>query len=356
MLAMKEHEPFRHRVCDFSGSEQLCLTLDKAGVPHDPKWRTLIIYMRGLEHYDFLSTKQKSQIQALVLHTLREKDYSEETYRTIIKKQEEILNAPCNERLQAALSETASMVEEFRKLLTRRRGDVEHLHLKTVDTIQNGGDPETMIASLKASFHAIVAEMKKDAEDLTLLSMTDALTNLSNRRAFNERLEETVAQALEDEKSFSLIMFDIDHFKLFNDNYGHRIGDQALATVSMLLKKYEETNFITGFFPARYGGEEFSVILPGLDEKAGIDIAEALRQNIQNYNFVIRGPNGEILKRGIHITVSAGVASLRFAWGGAYCENLVDAADKALYAAKATGRNKVVGSSQLAQIGKEKKS
>lgn len=352
---MKNQDSPRHSICDFSGSEHLCQTLDKAGVPHDPKWRTLIIYMRGLEYYDFLSTQQKAQIQSLVLHTLRDKDYSDETYRTIIHKQEEILNAPCNKRLQAALAETASMVEEFRKLLSRRRGDVEHLSVKTEDIIQKGGTPETMIASLKASFQAIVAEMKKDAEDLTLLSMTDALTNLSNRRAFNERLEMSVKQAFESKKPLSLAMFDIDHFKQFNDNYGHRIGDQALATVAMLLKKYAETNFIAGFFPARYGGEEFAVILPDMTEKGGIDIAEALRQNIENYNFVIRGLNGDILKRGIHITVSAGVAAFNASWAGAFCENLVDAADKALYAAKAAGRNQVIGSSQTTQLGKEKK-
>lgn len=344
---MKRQAPLIHRACDFSGSEQLCATLNKAGVPHDPKWRTLIIYMRGLEHYDFLSAKQKADIQSLVLHTLREKDFSENAYLEIIRKQEEILYAPYNLKLQTALSETASMVEEFRQLLIRRRGDVEHLSVKTADTIEKGGDPEFMIASLKNAFQSVVAEMKKDAEDLTLLSMTDALTNLNNRRAFNEYLEKTVARALKSGEPMSLIMLDIDHFKIFNDTYGHRIGDQALAAVGMLLKKHEEIEHIEGYFPARFGGEEFVVVLPGIDENTGISVAEDIRRSIENYNFVIRGVNGDIIKRGIRITVSGGVGSLSPAWSGAFCENLLDAADKSLYAAKAAGRNLIIGHSQL---------
>ncbi len=337
----------KRTVCVYNSSEPLCRTLDKAGVPPDAKWRTLILYMRGIEAYDFLSEGQKSSIQHLVLKTLKERNFTDENFQRIMQEQDEILNGPCNQKLHNALAETAVMIEEFRTMLHKRRGDVESLGDKAVETIRSGGDPNVLIGSLKSSFQEIVDIMRRDAADLDKLSRTDPLTGLSNRRGFDGMLDEHIDNWICDNLTLSLLMVDIDHFKKFNDSYGHRIGDQALITVAKIMRRMEGFLRDTGveFFPSRYGGEEFAVILPAIDEAHAMTVAEDLRQQVERYNFIIRDSNGEVLKRNIHITISVGVAEMDASWRGAFKDNLVDAADKALYRVKAAGRNNVLAAS-----------
>ncbi len=329
--------------CDFACSEPLCRTLDRAGVPPDGKWRTLILYMRGIESYDFLSENQKANIQALVIKTLQERDFSDENFEKIMLQQEEIINGPCNRRLQSALSETAEMVEEFRKVLRRRGVDVESLGNSTVRSIQQGDDTEQLIEHLKRSFQEVVEIMRRDADNLDQLSRTDGLTGIMNRRALDEYLDLAIQQWRLNKKPLSLLMLDIDHFKNFNDNYGHRIGDQALITLAKLMLRLKEdlAKEAVECFCARYGGEEFTIVLPGVGVEQAQAIAEDLRKTVERYNFIIRDSNGEVLKRNIHITISIGVAQMHPSWRGALVENLVDAADKALYEAKSGGRNLV---------------
>ncbi len=333
--------------CVFTCTEPLCKTLDKAGVPSDERWRTLILYMRGIESFDVLSEGQKAAIQRLVINTLKERDFSDKKLQEIMRRQHEIINAPCNVKLNNALSETAAMIVEFRKMLRMRGGDVEKLGVQAVDTLQRGGDPECIIQNLKLSFRELVEVLRRDADNLDQLSRTDALTNLNNRRALDEMLETCIQRWQNHGTTLSMLLADIDHFKRFNDNFGHRIGDQALATVAKIMRRIEDKLREEGvaFFPARYGGEEFVVLLPGTDEKRAMEIAEDLRHQVERYNFIIRDADGEVLKRDIHITISIGVAEVDNRWRGAFNENLIDAADKALYRAKAQGRNLVLGAS-----------
>ncbi len=337
----------RQGVCAFTCEEPLCKTLDRAGVPSVEKWRTLIFYMRGIESYDFLSEQQKAGIQRLVISTLQERDYSERKYQEVMRRLHEILNAPCSEKLHNALSETAAMIVEFRKMLRLRGGDVEKLGMQTMGTLQQGGDPELIVENLKASFREIVDTMRRDADNLDQLSRTDALTNLNNRRALDEELASCIQRWQTQGTPLSMLLADIDHFKQFNDSYGHRIGDQALATVAKIIRRVEEKVRGEGqeFSPARYGGEEFVILLPGAGEELALEVAEDLRQQVERYNFIIRDTDGEVLKRDIHITISIGVAEMDKRWRGAFAENLLDAADKALYRAKAQGRNRVLGAS-----------
>ncbi|THB64177.1 MAG: GGDEF domain-containing protein [Desulfovibrio sp.] len=328
--------------CVFSCNEPLCLTLDKAGVPSEDKWRTLILYMRSLEHYDFLTDQQKISIQRLLVGLLKEQDYSDENYSRILAEKEAILSAPCNRKLEAAIKETAALVKDFKGLVLKRKGNVEKLETVTVDAIQQGKDPEELVTELRSAFKELVSSMEEDAESLSRLSRTDSLTSLNNRRAFDEFVDQAVEAWQEDHGPLCLLMIDIDHFKKFNDNFGHRIGDQALATVAKIMKECGQERYQTGadrYFPARYGGEEFSVVLPGAAPAEALEVAEDIRERVGRYNFIIRDTDGGVLKRGIQITVSIGVSDMSSDWNGAYGENLIDSADKALYAAKQGGRN-----------------
>ncbi len=156
---------------------------------------------------------------------------------------------------------------------------------------------------------------------LEALAALDALTGLKNRRSFEERLQEEVARARRSKESFALLLLDIDHFKNFNDSFGHPRGDDVLKSVARLLSRgVRDADLI-----ARYGGEEFAIILPDTDRDAAKLMGERLRVAIEENAWDVRP-----------ITVSVGAA----AWtDGASSDTLVDQADRALYRSKQGGRN-----------------
>ncbi len=165
--------------------------------------------------------------------------------------------------------------------------------------------------------------------ELDQRSRTDGLTGLSRRGPFEERLKEEVARAESFKSTFSLLMIDIDHFKRLNDNYGHQVGDEVLRTVSQRIKEgLYETDLI-----ARFGGEEFVCLLPR-SQPAGLKIkAEQIRERIAGHAFVIG-------LEAIQVTISIGIA--HFPQDGKTPQSIMEAADRALYAAKNGGRNCVV--------------
>ena len=326
--------------------DSLLARLDKAGVPRDVRWRTLILYMRNVKSFYFLTEDQKSRLQELILETVRGKDFSDERFEDIVRRHEEVLLGPYREKLEVTMSESEAMLKDFRDLVRRRKGDVQNLEVLTVDLVDSELTPKEMLSAMRKAFHEVVNSMEQDMDDLTRMSMTDALTQLYNRRAFDQRLEQAVVQARAENAPLSLVMIDIDHFKRFNDTYGHRIGDQALQVVSKVLRLLGQERNADGeehYWAARYGGEEFSVILPGCGTEEAVRQAECIRRRVERYNFTIQDNDGNVLHDGIKITVSLGVAKLSNEWRGALSGNLVEAADRNLYRAKENGRNRVVG-------------
>jgi diguanylate cyclase (GGDEF)-like protein len=168
-----------------------------------------------------------------------------------------------------------------------------------------------------------------------LLAVKDGLTGLSNRRSFTEELARSVKRQDRQGGSFALVLLDIDHFKKLNDTFGHPAGDEALRKVAATLTSVMRE----GDVAARYGGEEFAVILPGSDETGAMNLAERLREAIPKNPFIHEGTQ-------LKITASLGVAVWPAA--GKTPEAILSAADRALYAAKGAGRNRVVAASSLA--------
>lgn len=197
------------------------------------------------------------------------------------------------------------------------------------------------VGRLSQSFSIMMRELLKDRERLEHLATTDGLTGLCNHRFFHERLREEFNREERHHEPFSLIIIDLDKFKAFNDTYGHLLGDQVLRTIGNIL----HTSVRPYDVACRYGGEEFVVIVPGVDAELARDVAERIRQRIVAQDF--EGAN----KESTPIRASFGIAS--YPADGRSPDDLVKAADSALYAAKRAGGNSIrIAAETQADLGK----
>ncbi|MDO8812701.1 MAG: diguanylate cyclase [Gallionella sp.] len=172
-------------------------------------------------------------------------------------------------------------------------------------------------------------ELAASNERLQRLALTDALTELPNRRFAMERIEQEWALSKRGDRMLSCMMVDIDHFKSINDKFGHQTGDDALKAVAHALRQSARTQDVV----CRYGGEEFLIICPDADINAAYQGAERLRLNVAALNFKYQGAD-------VKLTISIGVAEKRD--NTASINDLLNHADDCLYAAKEGGRNKTV--------------
>ena len=184
-----------------------------------------------------------------------------------------------------------------------------------------------MVVRLREGREALDAAnetLRRKNEELERLSVTDGLTGLYNRRRLMESLNDEARRSQRLKHTFALLMVDVDHFKKYNDSFGHPAGDTVLARVAAILR--EATREVDHV--ARYGGEEFLVMLPETGMPEALDISERIRARI-----------GEEVFHGRHMTVSIGVAE--FPLHGDTPEQVIAAADEALYEAKREGRDRV---------------
>ncbi len=185
-----------------------------------------------------------------------------------------------------------------------------------------------------------IASLQRNLDEVRRESMLDPLTKIYNRKYFDEGLFQSIASAVETGQPLSLLLLDIDHFKNFNDMYGHQTGDQVLRLVAMTLKSNIKGKDIV----ARYGGEEFAAILPSTDLDGAVILADNIRRAIQAKELLKRSTNEKLGR----ITASFGVAMYRpHETPAAFIER----ADQCLYAAKHAGRNRVFSEVELLPTG-----
>ncbi len=328
--------------CDFALEGSLCATLDALQVPREGRWRSFVLYMRGLQEYSYLNHTQKKQLCEMLAILLENKDYSEKNYQVLLEQIWKVLVEPYEGRLNAAAQEAKMLAEEFRATILRRKGSVGRVEEASVRAVSSGKGPEEIVTILRETFQELRELMERDAAAMMELVQQDALSGLYNRRAFDLFLQKSIKQWRDSNTPFALLMLDIDYFKKFNDDFGHRIGDQAIQTVANIIKrsvKFFLKNPGEDILVARYGGEEFAVILRGSAVQYADSVAKKIRSNMERFNFIIRNNDGNVIQEGIGITVSIGVAYADDNWKKAFIENMIDAADKALYRAKQAGRN-----------------
>lgn len=242
------------------------------------------------------------------------------------------------EKVSKISSGTANLTEtltDFNQEL-QKTNDADMLY-KLVDTLVNEmgsviHDNKQMEADLN-HMNEEVCSLKSEMENLSVVAQTDQLTSLFNRRAFEDQIQVHMENYEQNQTASSLLVVDIDHFKLFNDTHGHLVGDKVLAYVALALKKsVKGTDFV-----ARYGGEEFVVLLPDTHLDDALIVAEALRKKIADKKLT----TGKEKKHSLGpLTVSVGVATLN---NSDDRESYFIRADEALYRAKSSGRNRVCG-------------
>ena len=239
--------------------------------------------------------------------------------------------------IETALGSTArygSSLESVNRDLRGGGMDGTKLH----DIVETLLDATKAVAAsnqeLESRLHASrdeVEDLRKVLEEVRTESMTDALTGIANRKLFETTLVARVAQSQIEKTSLVLVVIDIDHFKRFNDTFGHLTGDQVLRLVTAAMRESMSSNAIL----ARFGGEEFAMILPDADEASAFACAEAIRKNVM-CRELLKKSSGESLGR---VTVSLGIAQMR---ADDTASSLLERADLCLYRAKAAGRNRTV--------------
>ncbi len=207
----------------------------------------------------------------------------------------------------------------LRSLITTLSDEVRHMARRN-----------TQLAEAIYSSTQEISDLRNHLQDVRKQGLTDGLTQVANRRAFDIRLGEAIQEAKALQNTFTLIMADVDHFKKFNDSYGHQMGDEVLKIVGKIMThRLKEDDFV-----ARYGGEEFSVILPDTKLVDGQAVAERLRSALAGKRLRNRRTGDDFGR----VTLSLGVTHYV---PGDTAQTVIERADKALYQAKREGRNRV---------------
>ncbi len=307
--------------------------------------------------YDYVSGKSRELQEAIDAMLEKAEQFTDEInemlYQRFCAEVDEDALLDLRNNLRQLLIDIFSQVAQ----LTEQAGEYESLVSRSVDKLSEG----TSIQEIRTVVDDLIVEtkkigtsgrvtqeklqeateelesLKKEFEQAKAAALVDFLTGIANRKAFDMAITGSVQEAASDSEPLSLLLIDIDHFKRFNDEYGHIVGDEVLRLVGRKIKE----NVRGRDFVARYGGEEFAVILPGTPVHGARTVAENIRRSFSEGKLK-RVKTSEYLGT---ITISVGAAQYR---PGESVEELVDRSDRALYFAKEGGRNRVATESDLA--------
>ena len=242
--------------------------------------------------------------------------------------------------LDTAIADNRDHIEALGEVTSQvtSNGDPRSIIEKLVSELSRAASRATTLEGNLASTSKELDTIRHSLKEAEERSNTDALTGLANRRSLDEFLRTAQIAAMEKGDPLSVLLIDIDHFKKFNDSYGHQVGDQVLRLVGKVLR--ESLRGVD--LAARYGGEELIAVLPGADLELCATAAERIRCRIAEARLTRRTTGQPIAS----VTVSIGVAQFRLAESA---DALVERCDRALYQAKRLGRNRTITEREIAE-------
>lgn len=342
-----------NNTCSDLGS--LSQLLKASGINNDPNWMAVILFVRNLlTHLTVYTDEKKAEIQKEVCAILAARDFSDEQYEIIIAMLDsyimqnigtlELEEALAREKRTAAtlLNEMNDIIGSMSGVNERQEDRLDTIKKDTVNVIQEGTQRSLIVSRVRDMFQELITEFKEEARELNAkaehfrqtANFDPLLTELHNRRAMDAYMREAVEDSTANGTPLSMMMIDVDHFKRVNDTYGHMAGDDVLRALASIVTAH---SLQYSGFAARYGGEEIVIVMPEMNISTAVIKAEALRADVENYDFRIR-TDGQLAEESLQFTVSVGVAQLSDNGGPG---TLISAADTALYQAKNTGRNRV---------------
>ncbi|RME35817.1 MAG: GGDEF domain-containing protein [Gammaproteobacteria bacterium] len=255
----------------------------------------------------------------------------------------EALNRQVREQMDD-IHQTIDRSDSLEALKERLRQNLDTLHRYMDEFVgrqqTRRGESDATVETLNRQLQNLESEAEKLRNCVLeehARALTDGLTGIANRLAFEERLSQEHARWRRRGSPLSLVLLDIDHFKVINDTFGHPAGDRVLRNIASLMAgEVREVDLL-----ARYGGEEFVLLLPDTDLRGAGEVAEKLRRKVDDCNFHYR-------EQPVAVTVSAGVSEFH---QGDTPEEVLERADRALYQAKAAGRNQVRTEQELPAAG-----
>jgi diguanylate cyclase len=284
-----------------------------------------------LERQGKLTEADLDQIYDTCLSHLKTTDRIDKVGGRVIHEIDDVMRL-FSDALGMSASYDDSLSGATQKLSAAKTGDqvkavIEQLVVSTREMRDTNKALEDRLSMSKQE----ITNLQQSLEAIRTESLTDPLTSLGNRKYFDRAIAAAVQSAAACGEPLSLLMLDIDHFKSFNDNYGHLTGDQVLRLVAMSLKQTIKGQDVA----ARYGGEEFAVVLPATALRQALTVADHIRRAVMSKELKKKS-TGEILGR---VTISIGVSVLQ---PGDDPDTLIERADGCLYAAKRNGRNRVI--------------
>ncbi|MDR0355618.1 MAG: diguanylate cyclase [Deltaproteobacteria bacterium] len=260
-------------------------------------------------------------------------DVDSEKFKAIARVGEQIGNL--SQTIEENLGQSLDSTGRFQQVLSDSamqmgQGELEGAELKEIvdgllQETTSALSSQTALAELIEASNKVIASLTAELKNKTRQANIDELTQLFNRRFMTNRFLELISS--EQAKSLAVAIFDLDRFKSINDTWGHSIGDKVLIITSKIIQNFAPEPHTA----CRYGGEEFVILFVGLDLDEAYDIAENIRRKVQETEITIRGTN-------LPVTISAGVSLYM---PGDDEKSFISRADKALYQAKAAGRNMV---------------
>jgi len=334
--------------------QNVCSEIHKLGYGDDPAWLAIVLIVRNLlSKFSCFTESQKSLLKSYVFYELKQRDFSSEHLDSVVRRLENFFEdnkkakglreqfARQNEIIGSLTGAIDDFLRELFFSESFRSDLIAKYGRESLDVLNKDDDPglivkkiKTMVAEMISGYQNEAKEWKSKAKSLEQAITVDSLlAPLHNRGSLEKYLRNEIIKCETDGCKLSVLMMDIDNFKEINDGYGHNVGDDVLRTFAKIVNSHA---VVHDWYAARYGGDELIIVC----NSSGDDVmlhADAIRVAVQNYEFFPR-KDGKVQGSSVKFTISIGVGEYV---DGMSSDDLVDAADKAMYQVKTAGKNNV---------------